>query len=122
GDGHDTVPASKTLEANAAMTPGDTTGATGATGQDVGGSKGETYIQLQIHGTRQGDNKTLIDGFETNDWSGRVFVPNPTAAQEVSVDLGNGLAEAPAHGVYVNYIPKSGGNRFSGSCITKWTG
>src|SRR5438874_5804489 len=78
----DTVPTNKTLEAYAALTPGVTMG---STGQDVGGSKGETYVILQIHGTRTGDNKTLIDGFETNDWSGRVFVPNPTAAQEVSV-------------------------------------
>jgi hypothetical protein len=115
----DTVPTNKTLEAYAALTPGVTLG---ATGQDVGGSKGETYVTLQIHGTRTGDNKTLIDGFETNDWSGRVFVPNPAASQEVSVDLGNGLAEAPAHGVYVNYIPKSGANTFSGTMIGNYTG
>jgi hypothetical protein len=115
----DTVPTNKTLEAYAALTPGVTMG---STGQDVGGSKGETYVILQIHGTRQGDAKTLIDGFETNDWSGRVFVPNPAASQEVSVDLGNGLAEAPAHGVYVNYIPKSGANTFNGSFIANWTG
>lgn len=115
----DTVPTNKTLEAYAALTPGVTMA---ATGPDVGGSKGETMVQLQIHGTRGGDNKTLIDGFETNDWSGRVFVPNPTAAHEVSVELANGLAEAPAHGVYVNYIPKSGSNRFSGTFIGNCTG
>src|SRR5713101_4636549 len=115
----DTVPTNKTLEAYAALTPGMTMA---ATGQDVGGSKGETYVQLQIHGSRANDNKTLIDGFETNDWSGRVFVPNPTAAQEVAVELGNGLAEAPANGVYVNYVPKAGANNFSGSFIANYTG
>ena len=67
----DTVPTNKTLEAFAALTPGVTMA---ASAQDVGGSKGETYVQLQIHGTRTGDNKTLLDGFETNDYSGRVFV------------------------------------------------
>src|SRR6266436_2668283 len=40
----DTVPTNKTLEAYAALTPGMTMA---ATGQDVGGSKGETYVQLQ---------------------------------------------------------------------------
>ena len=115
----DTVPTNKTLEAFASLTPGVTMA---AVGQDVGGSKGETYVQLQIHGTRANDNKTLIDGFETNDWSGRVFVPNPAAAQEVSVDLGNGAAEAPADGVYVNFIPKSGANIFSGTFIGNYTG
>jgi hypothetical protein len=121
-DALDTVPTNKTLEAFAALTPGLTMGAVGAAAQDVGGSKGETYVQLQIHGTRGGDNKTLIDGFETNDWSGRVFTPNPTAAQEVSVELGNGGAEAPANGVYVNYIPKSGANTFNGTFIGNYTG
>ena len=115
----DTVPTNKTLEAYAALTPGVTMP---STGQDVGGSKGETYVQLRIHGTRTGDSKSLIDGFETNDWSGRVFVPNPTAAQEVSVELGNGLAESPANGVYVNYVPKAGANTFSGTVIGNYTG
>jgi carboxypeptidase family protein len=115
----DTVPTNKTLEAYAALTPGMTMA---ATGQDVGGSKGETYVQLQIHGSRTNDNKTLIDGFETNDWSGRVFVPNPTAAHEISVELGNGLGEAPANGVYVNYVPTSGSNAFHSTFIGNYTG
>jgi hypothetical protein len=115
----DTVPTNKTLEAYAALTPGVSMG---STGQDVGGSKGETYVQLRIHGTRNNDNKTLIDGFETNDWSGRVFVPNPAAANEVSVELGNGLGEAPANGVYVNYVPKSGSNAFHYTFIGNYTG
>ena len=69
-------------------------------------------MQLRIHGTRTGDNKTLVDGFETNDYSGRVFVPNPASAGEVSIELGNGPGRAPANGVYVNYVPRDGGNQF----------
>src|SRR5712671_6055011 len=64
----DTVPTNKTLEAYAALTPGIKM-QTGI-GQDVGGSKGETYVQLTIHGSRTGDSKPVLDGFETNDWSG----------------------------------------------------
>jgi hypothetical protein len=116
----DTVPTNKTLEAFAALTPGIRM-ATGI-GQDVGGSKGETYVQLQIHGSRTGDAKTLLDGFETNEWSGRVFVPNPTSASEVSLDLGNGTGQAPANGVYVNFVPKDGGNKFTGSFFATGTG
>ncbi|MGE3508435.1 MAG: carboxypeptidase regulatory-like domain-containing protein [Vicinamibacterales bacterium] len=115
----DTVPTNRTLEAFAALTPGVTMA---ATAQDVGGSKGETYVQLQIHGTRALDNKTLLDGFETNDYSGRVFVPNPAAAGEVTVDLGNGMGEAPAHGVYVNFVPRDGGNKIVGTFFSTWTG
>src|SRR5204862_7150371 len=51
----DTVPTNKTLEAYAALTPRVTMA---STGQDAGGSRGETYDQLRIHGTRNGDNKT----------------------------------------------------------------
>src|SRR5262245_30598843 len=116
----DTVPTNKTLEAFAALTPGVRM-ATGI-GQDVGGSKGETYVQLQIHGSRTGDAKTLLDGFETNEWSGRVFVPNPTSASEVSLDLGNGAGQAPANGVYVNFVPRDGGNTFRGTFFATATG
>src|SRR5262249_38018280 len=59
----DTVPTNKTLEAFAALTPGIKMT---ASAQDVGGSKGETYVQLTIHGSRSGDSKTVLDGFETN--------------------------------------------------------
>jgi hypothetical protein len=116
----DTVPTNKTLEAFAALTPGIRMAS--GIGQDVGGSKGETYVQLQIHGSRTGDAKTLLDGFETNEWSGRVFVPNPTSAGEVSLDLGNGAGQAPANGVYVNFVPRDGGNRYSGTFFATGTG
>ncbi len=115
----DTIPTNKTLEAFAALTPGVTMA---AIGQDVGGSKGETYVQLRIHGTRTGDNKTLVDGFETNDYSGRVFVPNPASAGEISIELGNGPGESPANGVYVNYVPRDGGNLFHGTLFGTYTG
>ena len=116
----DTIPTNKTLEAFAALTPGVSMAQT--IGQDVGGSKGETYVQLRIHGTRTGDNKTLVDGFETNDYSGRVFVPNPASAGEVSIELGNGPGEAPANGVYVNFVPRDGGNQFHGTVFGTYTG
>jgi Carboxypeptidase regulatory-like domain len=116
----DTVPTNKTLEAFAALTPGIKM-QTGI-GQDVGGSKGETYVQLTIHGSRTGDSKTVLDGFETNDWSGRVFVPNPASAGEVSVELGNGAGEAPANGVYVNFVPRDGANTFSGTFFATGAG
>jgi carboxypeptidase family protein len=116
----DTVPTNKTLEAFAALTPGVKM-QTGI-GQDVGGSKGETYVQLTIHGSRTGDSKTVLDGFETNEWSGRVFVPNPASAGEVSVELGNGAGEAPAFGVYVNFVPRDGGNTFSGTFFATGAG
>jgi hypothetical protein len=70
--------------------------------QDVGGSKGELYVQPIIHGGRGTDARTLVDGFETNNLegggAGRVFVPNPSSTQEISVELGSDGLFQPRRG------------------------
>src|SRR5262245_47186203 len=55
------LPTGKTLPAFVALTPGLT--AT-ATAQDVGGSKGEIFIQPSIHGGHGTEARTVLDGFE----------------------------------------------------------
>ena len=44
------------------------------------------------------------------------------SAGEVSIELGNGPGEAPANGVYVNFVPRDGGNQFHGSTFGTYTG
>ena len=82
---------------------------------DVGGSKGEQSLRLAIHGGHGGEQRILVDGMNTSgggaDWG---YIPNPASAQEVSLELGAGTAEAMLGGVLINFIPKDGGNRFSG--------
>ena len=114
----ESLPTGKTLPAFVALTPGLTAP---ATSQDVGGSKGEIFIQPSIHGGHGTEARTVLDGFETNTpyvgGSGRAFVPNPASAQAVSIELGNGSGEASSSGVQVNFVPRDGGNSFSGTLI-----
>jgi hypothetical protein len=44
------------------------------------------------------------------------------AFQEVAVDVGAADAEQPTGGVRINFIPKDGGNRFSGSMFVSYAG
>jgi len=125
----DALPVGKTLEAFVALTPGMSVAGAGggnaANVQDVGGSKGELYVQPVIHGGRGSDMRVLLDGFETNNLegggAGRVFVPNPSSTQEVSIELGSGGAEAPSIGVQMNFVPKDGGNRYTAEFIGQYT-
>ena len=108
----DAIPTNKTLGAWAALTPGMVVA---GTAMDVGGSKGEQSLRLAIHGGHGGEQRILVDGMNTSgggaDWG---YIPNPASAQEVSLELGAGTAEAMLGGVLINFVPKDGGNRFSG--------
>ena len=112
--------------------------------QDVGGSKGERSVRISVHGGKTFDSRLLQDGMRYNaltpgvgqpnattpstptspapvftaslEGTGRGYYINPLAVDEVVVDLGTmGSAEYSLGGAQVNSIPKSGGNRFSGS-------
>ena len=114
----DSVPTGRTLPAFAALTPGLSIP---AAGQDVGGSKGETFFTGSIHGSKE--FISVQEGFitTTRGAGGRIFVPNPGSAQEVSIELGGGSAEFQVGGVQINFIPREGGNRFSGDLFTTYT-
>ena len=95
--------------------------------RDVGGSKSESSAgRLAIHGSNPGDQKLLIDGFRYNQLAsngvGRSLFVNNGAMEEVVISLGSGgSAEYSTGGVQVNYLPKSGGNEFSGYFFTNDT-
>ena len=108
----DAIPTNKTLGAWAALTPGMIIP---GTGMDVGGSKGEQSLRLAIHGGHGGEQRMLVDGMNTSGGGSDFgYIPNPASAQEVSLELGGGTAEAMLGGVLINFIPKDGGNRFDG--------
>jgi len=108
----DAVPTNKTLGAWAALTPGMVVP---ATAMDVGGSKGEQSLRLAIHGGHGGEQRMLVDGMNTSGGGSDFgYIPNPASAQEVSLELGAGTAEAMLGGVLINFVPKDGGNRFEG--------
>ena len=119
----DTVPTNKGMLSFAALTPAVVSV---TTAQDVGGSKGELSVRMQIHGGQSGDQKLLQDGMVYNSLrgggNGRGFFINPASAQEVVLQLGaGGSAEYSLGGVYVDLIPKDGGNQFNGYLFANGT-
>jgi hypothetical protein len=90
--------------------------------RDAGGASGDTMSQLTIHGSRPGDQRVLQNGVNTmtlqvNGDRG-IAVPNPGMASEVTVDTSGLSAEQGQGGIRINYIPRDGGNTFSGSLFT----
>src|SRR6185503_3164807 len=87
--------------------------------REAGGASGDTMSQLTIHGSRPGDQRELQNGVNTmtlqvNGDRG-IAVPNPGMASEVTVDTSGLSAEQGQGGIRINYIPRDGGNTFSGS-------
>ncbi len=113
----DVIPsAGKALTAFTSLIPGIVAP---PTGQDVGGSKGELSIRVAIHGGHSSEMRWLQNGMEITSsdgtGSGHGFYPIPGSTEEVSVDLGGGPGEANVGSIQLNYIPKAGGNRFTGN-------
>lgn len=89
-------------------------GVTGATLGFVGTDTRKFYI----HGGREQDSIIAIDGFSENfvpGFSGNSsFYVNQAVIQETSVQTAGQPAEQQFGGIWINLIPKEGGNRFSG--------
>ena len=51
----------------------------------------------------------------------RTFVPNQLAYQETTLETSGTSSEAETGGVLINYVPKDGGNRFSGAFLGAYT-
>ncbi|HVZ20083.1 MAG TPA: carboxypeptidase regulatory-like domain-containing protein [Vicinamibacterales bacterium] len=87
--------------------------------QDVGGTNNLQNTTFSIHGSRTYDTRLQYDGvrlgnvLSPGEFSN--YVPDTGAAQEVTVDYSAMSAENPFAGPSMNYVPKEGGNRFSGS-------
>jgi hypothetical protein len=74
---------------------------------------------VSIHGGRGNDQRVMVDGVTIRNVAGTGsisnFVPDMGSAQEVTVDYAALSAEAITGGVTFNYVPREGGNRFTGS-------
>ena len=87
--------------------------------QDVGGAGTRAITgNPTAHGSRSEDAGTTLQGisiasFGTSASTATIFM-NPMAIEEVQINTGSNNAELHAGGVRSNYIPKSGGNVFSG--------
>jgi len=87
---------------------------------DVGGSRGvyqSSFINASFRG-KTNLNKTTFDGMRTNVLEGTSqsgYFPASAAVEEITLETGGGSAESSAAGAVVNFIPKEGGNSFTGS-------
>ena len=114
----DTLPTSKTYFGLAALTPGMSASIAGG-GHDVGGSTGDIWGYVTIHGSSDQDGQVLWDGMSINNnitaggGSSKEFFLNQAAIQEMVISTSDMNAEAAFGGVLTNAIPKEGGNSFS---------
>jgi len=98
-----------------------------ASNTDVGGVLGDqTGAQVSAHGGRPDDGVSMIDGMRI----GNMYISSnltnmslsPLLFDEVNVQLSGQIAETGTNGVIMNAIPRSGGNRFSGSFVANGSG
>src|SRR5688572_7300960 len=88
-------------------------------GRDVGGAVVAEVAALAANGGRTGDQRMMVNGVALSSgiaggWGGGA-VPNASGTQEFAIDVSGVDAQAATGGVRVNFIPRDGGNRFSGT-------
>jgi hypothetical protein len=111
------LPAGRQFQGFAVLVPG--VSRTGA--QDVGGSSGDNFSTLAIHGSHAADMPLIFDGMRYNNMNGsgggglHNFQINSGSVQEMSILTAGASVENQVSGVFVNVIPKDGSNTFKGS-------
>jgi hypothetical protein len=111
----------------AALQPGIILGAGGGVGvsntnslavQDVGGTAGDSFTDLAIHGGKPAEQRQTIGGVSaaTTIRFGESLSSSPsfTAMQEMSLNTSGADASMVGGGVQMNYVPRDGGNTFKG--------
>ncbi len=89
---------------------------------DVGGVLGDpTGATVSAHGSRDQDGVSLFDGMRIGNMYQSSNLTNmslsPLLFEQVDVQLSGQMGETGTNGVVMNAIPRSGGNRFSGSAL-----
>ena len=114
----DTLPTGRTYWGYAALTVGAQTDILGG-GQDVGGTVGDTWGSVIIHGSSTYDGEVKWDGMSVTasvtagGGTGKLFFANQAAVEEVVMATGGMDAEVGFGAISMNFIPKEGGNAFS---------
>ena len=110
------LPSSRAPAQVAALTPNVT-----SVTHDVGGAMGDGSSRGAITARGVDDSRILVAGLLTQTGSGTSHgIYNMEAYQEVVVDTGAVSAEHYTGGVRINFIPRDGGNTFSGSLVTSF--
>ena len=117
----DAIPAGRSHQQLAVLIPGVV-----GTAPDVGGSNTLGLVALTIHGGRPTDMRVTANGVNLRNIGspGQLISiqPDMGATQEVTVDFGGSSAEQESSGIQINYVPREGGNRVSGSFFGTYVG
>ncbi len=122
----DAIPTAKALVNLAALVPGVIVAqtSTGAA-QDVGGTGGDNFQGMSIHGARRNDQQTLVDGMSVAFMTFFGGSITPASLGDGTVDqtvlgVSGHSAEVESGGIIANLIPKQGGNKFTGNLFTNF--
>src|SRR5262249_51217561 len=95
--------------------------------QDVGGTGGDRYQTLSVHGSRSDQMPLVMNGMPYNNMNNTgggyntTLVINMGTVQEMTITTSGLSAEARTSGVMSNTIPKEGGNTFRGYFFGNFT-
>lgn len=95
--------------------------------QDVGGSDGNRWQTLRIHGSRDDQMPLLLNGMPFNNMNNsgggynHTFAINTGTVQEMTVTTSGSTAESRVSGVVSNTVAKEGGNAFNYYFYTDFT-
>ncbi len=115
----DALPTARTYAAEGSLAVG-----VKVVAQNVGGARAAGQQRLYVHGAAAADNTIAVDGMPMMSFlSNGETQPNhnDSMTQEVSVQTSTPGAEVSGGGLFVNLIPKEGGNRLSGSSFLSFT-
>src|SRR5678816_1072829 len=92
--------------------------------RDVGGAVVAEVAALAANGGRTGDQRMMVNGVALSSgiaggWGGGA-VPNASGTQEFAIDVSGVDAQTATGGVRVNFIPRDGGNKFSGTIAANY--
>ena len=120
----DALPTAKTFQSISTLVPGVKTP---ISSQDVGGSAGQSWQVLSVHGSRADQMPINHDGMPYNNMNNTGggyntdIQLNSGMIQEISVATGGLSAESKVSGAVTNIIPKEGGNAFRGYFFGNYT-
>jgi hypothetical protein len=124
----DAIPNAHSLVSFAALTLGASLSSPAQ--QDVGGNQGETSGNggWIVHNNRSSDARNLLDGMPYYMLAGENSPANATTyvnqlmVQETTFVTSGASAETETGGVIMNFVPKDGGNRFTGAVMGNGSG
>jgi hypothetical protein len=114
----DALPIARTMGSYASVLPA----ATSTNANDMGGLQGERGGGFAVHGGGNLEINVNQDGLNVTMLNSSVYSYNPSATQEIVIELQGTSAESFSAGARVNVVPKEGGNRFSGETYGNWSG